>query len=129
MCTALVVGNIIGVGIFAMPATLAPYGLNAFSGWLVTVVGCAFQPAAERVRSEEHTSELQSLAYIVCRLLLEKKTTSRRAGVHCCRPQARSCHLRGVQEARYPCMPRSWNSSPGSSSCPASPPWRTYRSS
>ena len=42
MCTALVVGNIIGVGIFAMPATLAPYGLNAFSGWLVTVIGCAF---------------------------------------------------------------------------------------
>src|SRR2546425_7625467 len=26
-----------------------------------------------RVRSEEHTSELQSLAYLVCRLLLEKK--------------------------------------------------------
>src|SRR5205823_13133748 len=29
--------------------------------------------AATRVRSEEHTSELQSLAYLVCRLLLEKK--------------------------------------------------------
>src|SRR2546425_6283650 len=28
---------------------------------------------AVRVRSEEHTSELQSLAYLVCRLLLEKK--------------------------------------------------------
>src|SRR2546425_4952380 len=29
---------------------------------------------AERLqRSEEHTSELQSLAYLVCRLLLEKK--------------------------------------------------------
>src|SRR3989441_3339224 len=27
----------------------------------------------DRVRSEEHTSELQSLAYLVCRLLLEKK--------------------------------------------------------
>src|SRR2546425_8190084 len=27
----------------------------------------------EAVRSEEHTSELQSLAYLVCRLLLEKK--------------------------------------------------------
>src|SRR5256714_10817632 len=27
------------------------------------------------VRSEEHTSELQSLAYLVCRLLLEKKNT------------------------------------------------------
>src|SRR2546425_9649327 len=29
--------------------------------------------AAKNVRSEEHTSELQSLAYLVCRLLLEKK--------------------------------------------------------
>src|SRR2546425_1297116 len=28
-------------------------------------------------RSEEHTSELQSLAYLVCRLLLEKKKTTR----------------------------------------------------
>src|SRR2546425_2771660 len=30
-------------------------------------------------RSEEHTSELQSLAYLVCRLLLEKK---KKSGVH-----------------------------------------------
>src|SRR2546425_9001965 len=30
---------------------------------------------ATRRRSEEHTSELQSLAYLVCRLLLEKKKT------------------------------------------------------
>src|SRR2546425_5339211 len=29
--------------------------------------------ATNRPRSEEHTSELQSLAYLVCRLLLEKK--------------------------------------------------------
>src|SRR2546425_3451414 len=29
----------------------------------------------QRERSEEHTSELQSLAYLVCRLLLEKKNT------------------------------------------------------
>src|SRR6266545_8305397 len=28
-------------------------------------------------RSEEHTSELQSLAYLVCRLLLEKKQNTR----------------------------------------------------
>src|SRR2546425_3994408 len=37
-------------------------------------------PAARRLddlRSEEHTSELQSLAYLVCRLLLEKKKHSR----------------------------------------------------
>src|SRR5687767_15648449 len=31
-----------------------------------------------RGRSEEHTSELQSLAYLVCRLLLEKKKKSTR---------------------------------------------------
>src|SRR2546425_2614091 len=30
-------------------------------------------PANPGDRSEEHTSELQSLAYLVCRLLLEKK--------------------------------------------------------
>src|SRR5205823_11192819 len=39
--------------------------------------------AADRVRfwghdrSEEHTSELQSLAYLVCRLLLEKKKNTK----------------------------------------------------
>src|SRR2546425_9428339 len=35
----------------------------------------ASQPTLSRFenRSEEHTSELQSLAYLVCRLLLEKK--------------------------------------------------------
>src|SRR2546425_7439037 len=32
-------------------------------------------PERLRSRSEEHTSELQSLAYLVCRLLLEKKKT------------------------------------------------------
>src|SRR2546425_74604 len=37
-------------------------------------------PRAHRFdeRSEEHTSELQSLAYLVCRLLLEKKNKTRR---------------------------------------------------
>src|SRR2546423_6756781 len=30
-----------------------------------------------QIRSEEHTSELQSLAYLVCRLLLEKKRIHR----------------------------------------------------
>src|SRR2546425_6040201 len=36
------------------------------------------------VRSEEHTSELQSLAYLVCRLLLEKKKTI--ASIDACEP-------------------------------------------
>src|SRR3989441_8935371 len=35
-------------------------------------LGRAATPPLPR-RSEEHTSELQSLAYLVCRLLLEKK--------------------------------------------------------
>src|SRR5687767_15414052 len=39
------------------------------------------------VRSEEHTSELQSLAYLVCRLLLEKKNT------HECTPVGHLPHL------------------------------------
>src|SRR2546425_9415589 len=33
-------------------------------------------PDGKVTRSEEHTSELQSLAYLVCRLLLEKKNTN-----------------------------------------------------
>src|SRR5205823_14632945 len=33
-------------------------------------------------RSEEHTSELQSLAYLVCRLLLEKKKKSLLTHIH-----------------------------------------------
>src|SRR3712207_7527545 len=32
-----------------------------------------FSPRATTFRSEEHTSELQSRQYLVCRLLLEKK--------------------------------------------------------
>src|ERR1035437_10511542 len=37
---------------------------------------CALgRPAAGPIRSEEHTSELQSRQYLVCRLLLEKKHT------------------------------------------------------
>ena len=38
-CTALIVGNVIGMGIFVLPASLAPYGLNAMLGWCITVVG------------------------------------------------------------------------------------------
>src|SRR5687767_15569870 len=35
------------------------------------------QKCVDAFRSEEHTSELQSLAYLVCRLLLEKKKRHR----------------------------------------------------
>src|SRR3712207_6876613 len=42
-------------------------------------------------RSEEHTSELQSRQYLVCRLLLEKKKTNRSLVYKLCRvlPRAR----------------------------------------
>ncbi|MBU6248238.1 MAG: amino acid permease [Xanthomonadaceae bacterium] len=39
-CTALVVGNVIGMGIFLLPASLAPFGLNAMIGWGITLLGC-----------------------------------------------------------------------------------------
>src|SRR2546425_9574430 len=42
-------------------------------------------------RSEEHTSELQSLAYLVCRLLLEKK---KKAKLHRTHTTARTRSLR-----------------------------------
>src|SRR3989441_5875895 len=47
---------------------------------LACAASCRSRPAAigRCVRSEEHTSELQSLAYLVCRLLLEKKKENRR---------------------------------------------------
>src|SRR3712207_8412162 len=38
-----------------------------------TVPGAAVRPHGGAPRSEEHTSELQSRQYLVCRLLLEKK--------------------------------------------------------
>src|SRR2546425_11167085 len=38
-----------------------------------SLMSCRSSPTWSATRSEEHTSELQSLAYLVCRLLLEKK--------------------------------------------------------
>ncbi len=37
--TALVMGNMIGSGVFLLPASLAPYGWNAVGGWIVTIAG------------------------------------------------------------------------------------------
>src|SRR5947209_15914925 len=51
-------------------ATAAAYSVFGFSEWTARIwtVGLGFL-----CRSEEHTSELQSRQYLVCRLLLEKK--------------------------------------------------------
>src|SRR5229473_6118642 len=55
-------------------STLFPY-TTLFRSHLVPQAPALFPPERFHfdVRSEEHTSELQSLAYLVCRLLLEKK--------------------------------------------------------
>src|SRR5687767_15750663 len=51
------------------------YGKLRFDGKLTfnKVTDVYHASVAHDERSEEHTSELQSLAYLVCRLLLEKK--------------------------------------------------------
>src|SRR2546425_7513903 len=63
-------------------STLFPY-TTLFRSRLAVILGQPSEPgpyvirvrvpSGVRMRSEEHTSELQSLAYLVCRLLLEKK--------------------------------------------------------
>ena len=39
MATALVVGNIVGSGVYMLPASLAPLGSNSIVGWLFTATG------------------------------------------------------------------------------------------
>ena len=39
MCLALCVGNMIGSGVFLLPASLAPFGWNGVFGWFVTIAG------------------------------------------------------------------------------------------
>src|SRR5258705_7356752 len=53
-------------------------GVSPRSGTRLEVRSRYYWPNANRAcerRSEEHTSELQSLRHLVCRLLLEKKKT------------------------------------------------------
>src|SRR3712207_8386722 len=68
---ALFIGLALAVGgLLAQPASArGPGGRQA-------PVTSAPQRHQELCRSEEHTSELQSRQYIVCRLLLEKKQIS-----------------------------------------------------
>src|SRR2546425_11547458 len=63
--------SVLGVAVIVVPEALTAPGRDVarkFSG-----------------RSEEHTSELQSLAYLVCRLLLEKKKTNNQDDYNMCR--------------------------------------------
>lgn len=38
-CIALVMGNMIGSGVFLLPAALAPFGWDAVAGWIFTIAG------------------------------------------------------------------------------------------
>src|SRR3546814_7450086 len=39
MGIALVMGNMIGSGVFLLPASLAPFGWNGVAGWAITIAG------------------------------------------------------------------------------------------
>src|SRR3712207_8714262 len=62
-------GSAAGVAVYALLGAVVGQE-SMVSARLPTIMGVV---AAVNLRSEEHTSELQSRQYLVCRLLLEKK--------------------------------------------------------
>src|SRR3989441_6209688 len=79
---------------------LAPHARQQGSG---ARRGPARRSPKSRKRSEEHTSELQSLAYLVCRLLLEKKKKTQRPQIHTTEPD--SLNLPPTHQRRRPPPP------------------------
>src|SRR5258706_8136736 len=75
-------------------------------------------PAVIEVRSEEHTSELQSLTNLVCRLLLEKKNYAANSGGDSPPPQF--LEITGVNNAAINFTVTADNGSGG-----VTPPWIT----
>src|SRR3712207_8775706 len=59
-----------------------PGDVEGRSGWRRAGHARGRRPGRARRRSEEHTSELQSRQYLVCRLLLEKKNTAQYSTNH-----------------------------------------------
>src|SRR3712207_7414025 len=66
-------GDVLARELVDDPRVHRPEHRAAVAGALGQAVDLAQQPL-DLGRSEEHTSELQSRQYLVCRLLLEKKT-------------------------------------------------------
>src|SRR5438445_4957606 len=66
-----------GFGIGSLKQTVAPQQESAQVSASGGARGVGPDRAAKGGRSEEHTSELQSRQYLVCRLLLEKKKKKR----------------------------------------------------
>src|SRR5438445_10234740 len=91
---------------FNDPATTEIYTLSLHdalpispNSWLSMYASVASTtPSPFRSRSEEHTSELQSRQYLVCRLLLEKKKNTKTQETRVHRPQTTSYpHFTPVQ--------------------------------
>src|ERR1035437_10779215 len=59
--------------------SLSAAGMQPLEGPPIWTALSRFPPGT---RSEEHTSELQSRQYLVCRLLLEKNKTNTRSLIH-----------------------------------------------
>src|SRR6201999_4665199 len=85
LCALLTFFSFLSVFFFNDTATTEIYTLSlhdalpistANPGALVYSFNVTLQDASFPPRSEEHTSELQSLRHLVCRLLLEKKTNN-----------------------------------------------------
>src|SRR2546425_5764277 len=68
-------------------SSVSPARLRTF--WVAGIGPSPMQEGSTPARSEEHTSELQSLAYLVCRLLLEKKKKKKNTQSD---SRARTCH-------------------------------------
>src|SRR5258705_9895744 len=67
----------------------AKFGRDRVRAALTFYAKSSYGVEGRRGRSEEHTSELQSLRHLVCRLLLEKKKKHRSGSER--RPRQRRC--------------------------------------
>src|SRR3989442_5757282 len=69
-------GMFIHWGAYAVPAgTYNGERIRGIGEWIMSRAHIPIPDYEKYVRSEEHTSELQSRPHLVCRLLLEKKKT------------------------------------------------------
>src|SRR3712207_8348964 len=82
-----------------------PICLAAWEVWGLLVYGLphlgAHGLAFGVERSEEHTSELQSRQYLVCRLLLEKKKNQHKLISHICTINLTTINLLTARNGRY----------------------------
>src|SRR5471030_3440165 len=92
--------GIIGLGLLAVPVLSgsAAYAVCEAFNWKSSLNLKLRNAPAFYARSEEHTSELQSLRHLVCRLLLEQKNQQASKVLH--RP--RRCKAKAIYEFRAP---------------------------